>query len=241
MSIAAASVIGEKQARTLEPLLVTPLTTLRAARRQAAGGAPAGGGLAIVALGVVPGGHCRGREPGVFGVLLAPGRSGIVFLLGPLAATARLAAGHLRVVAGQRCANRAAARGVRDPADSRAAARPVSRRPRVTGAVILLDRAVPAARQRHADVGRDQALRSRDDPHAVEVMKAATRPKSVAWRASPSSIHAMPSSTRPTIARQWQALASPPRPISTARSREHDRFVEALERVGRRGTSAAPR
>ena len=65
MSVAASSVIGEKQARTLEPLLVISLALY----------------LAVV---------WAVAAPGVFGVLLGPRTLGVVLLIGPLAAMVAL-------------------------------------------------------------------------------------------------------------------------------------------------------
>ena len=91
MSVAAYSVIGEKQARTLEPLLATPLTTfeLLAAKvlgslraRAAADARPASASTSSASRSFA--------QPGVFRALFTPRSLGIVFVLGPLAALAAL-------------------------------------------------------------------------------------------------------------------------------------------------------
>jgi ABC-2 type transport system permease protein len=90
MSVAAYTVIGEKQARTLEPLLATPISTFELLAAKVLGALiPAISltlasfvvyGLAIVAFG----------HPGAVRVLFAPQSLGMVFVLGPLAALAAL-------------------------------------------------------------------------------------------------------------------------------------------------------
>jgi len=90
MSMAAHSVIGEKQARTLEPLLATPLTTLELLSAKVLGSFLPAVGLTILSFtSYVIGVAILGR-PGVFLVLLRPGPLSIVFVLGPLAALAAL-------------------------------------------------------------------------------------------------------------------------------------------------------
>ena len=97
MSVAAYSVIG-KQARTLEPLLATPLTTVELLIAKA--WCTAAGSCAYRS---VLRGLCCGvallAEPGVFRALLTPPSLTIVFILGPLAA---LAAPQLAVCASSR-------------------------------------------------------------------------------------------------------------------------------------------
>jgi ABC-2 type transport system permease protein len=91
MSVAAYSVIGEKQARTLEPLLATPITTFELLAAKVLGSlVPALlltlGCFTCYVLGVV-----LFAQPGVFRVLFTPRSLGIVFLVGPLAAALQLA------------------------------------------------------------------------------------------------------------------------------------------------------
>ena len=90
MSVAASSVISEKQARTLEPLLVTPITTLELLGGKLLGALlPA---LAVTVLSLVLYLAVVGTvaERGVFGVLLGPRMLGVVLLIGPLAAMVAL-------------------------------------------------------------------------------------------------------------------------------------------------------
>jgi ABC-2 type transport system permease protein len=90
MSVAAFSVVGEKQARTLEPLLATPITTFELiAAKVFASLAPAtlltGVMFAVYLLAIAAAGR-----PGVAGMLLEPQPLAVVFVLSPLAALAAL-------------------------------------------------------------------------------------------------------------------------------------------------------
>jgi ABC-2 type transport system permease protein len=90
MSLAAYSVVGEKQARTLEPLLVTPITTAELLGAKILGAFIPSIVLTIASFALyvlVTGIFAR---PGVAGVLLGGRSIGIVFALGPLAALAAL-------------------------------------------------------------------------------------------------------------------------------------------------------
>lgn len=90
MSVAAYSVIGEKQARTLEPLLATPITTFELlAAKVLASLLPA---LALTAgsFGIYLAGAAMFARPGVYSTLLTARSLAVVFLLGPLAALAAL-------------------------------------------------------------------------------------------------------------------------------------------------------
>ena len=86
MSVAAHSVIGEKQARTLEPLLATPLKTIELLAAKVTSAAIPGVMLttmcylAYVALIAVF------AEPGVWAAQLTPRSLALVFIVGPLAA-----------------------------------------------------------------------------------------------------------------------------------------------------------
>ncbi len=85
MSVAAYSIVGEKQARTLEPLLATPLTTIELLAAKVLGALlPAllltAGYFALYVAGVA-----IAAEPGAFRVLLSPRSLAIVFVLTPLA------------------------------------------------------------------------------------------------------------------------------------------------------------
>jgi ABC-2 type transport system permease protein len=90
MSVAAYSVIGEKQARTLEPLLATPITTLELLVAKVLGAAIPAVALTILCFAAYVLGVVILAEPGVWRVLLRPRSMATVFLLGPLAALAAL-------------------------------------------------------------------------------------------------------------------------------------------------------
>ena len=90
MSIAAASIVGEKQARTLEPLLATPLMTFELLAAKVLGAflpalALTAATFVVYLLGVVV-----FAEPGAFRALLLPTSLAVAFLLGPLLALAAL-------------------------------------------------------------------------------------------------------------------------------------------------------
>ena len=90
MSLAAHSVVGEKQARSLEPLLVTPITTFELLGAKVLGAfipsivLTRGFFAVYVLIALVF------ARPGVASVLLGPRSIGTVFVLGPLAALAAL-------------------------------------------------------------------------------------------------------------------------------------------------------
>ena len=90
MSVAAYSVIGEKQARTLEPLLATPLTTFELLAAKVLGSLVPALLLTLACFTLYVAGVAVFAEPGVFRALFTPRSLGIVFLLGPLAALAAL-------------------------------------------------------------------------------------------------------------------------------------------------------
>ncbi|MBI2827867.1 MAG: ABC transporter permease [Acidobacteria bacterium] len=90
MSVAAYSVIGEKQARSLEPLLATPLTTFELLAAKVLGSLLPALMLTLACFGVYLGGVALLAQPGVFLALLTPSSLAIVFVLGPLAALAAL-------------------------------------------------------------------------------------------------------------------------------------------------------
>jgi ABC-2 type transport system permease protein len=90
MSVAAYSVIGEKQARTLEPLLATPITTFELLLAKVLGATVPAVALTIVCFGAYVLGVVVLAEPGVWRILLLPSSLATVFLLGPLAALAAL-------------------------------------------------------------------------------------------------------------------------------------------------------
>jgi ABC-2 type transport system permease protein len=85
MSVAAFSVVGEKHARTLEPLLVTPLTTFELLGAKVLGAMLPALGLSVLSLGVYLGVIGLVAREGVFAVLLGIHTFGVIFVLGPLA------------------------------------------------------------------------------------------------------------------------------------------------------------
>jgi ABC-2 type transport system permease protein len=90
MSVAAYSVIGEKQSRTLEPLLATPLTTFELLTAKVLGALLPALALTVVCFAAYVGGVAIFAEPGVFRALLSPSSLTLILLLGPLAALAAL-------------------------------------------------------------------------------------------------------------------------------------------------------
>ena len=175
LSIATFSIIGEKQARTLEPVLATPIRTRRAAGRQGHRRARAGRPRGL--------GHLRRRSwplaslvygPALFGVVTdaelagrrLPARTGRRACLGRR--------GRDRQLAGQRSAGGAAGRRRDRRADRRRHAAPGDRRRSSsgpTGYLILADRRV--RRQPGRAPGRRHAVRSRGDPDPLAVTTAA--------------------------------------------------------------------
>jgi len=85
MSVAAFSVVGEKQARTLEPLLVTPITTLELLGAKVLGALLPALVLSVVSMVLYLGVIALVAHVGVFSVLFGVRTFGIIFLLGPLA------------------------------------------------------------------------------------------------------------------------------------------------------------
>ena len=90
MSVAAYSVIGEKQARTLEPLLATPLTTFELLAAKVLGALVPALALTLACFVAYLGGMALFARPGVFRVILTPAPLAVIFVLGPLAALAAL-------------------------------------------------------------------------------------------------------------------------------------------------------
>jgi ABC-2 type transport system permease protein len=90
MSLAAYSVIGEKQARTLEPLLATPLTTFELLAAKVLGAMLPAVGLTLACFSLYLFGTVVLARPGVPWMLLTAQSLAVVFLLGPLAALAAL-------------------------------------------------------------------------------------------------------------------------------------------------------
>lgn len=90
MSVAAYSVIGEKQARTLEPILATPITTFELLAAKVLGALLPALALTLAGYALYVAGAAAFAQPGVFRVLLTARSLAIVFLLGPLASLAAL-------------------------------------------------------------------------------------------------------------------------------------------------------
>jgi ABC-2 type transport system permease protein len=90
MSLAAYSVVGEKQARTLEPLLVTPITTFELLGAKVLGAFIPSIALTAVSYIVYVLVTIIFARSGVAGILLGARSIGTVFVLGPLAALAAL-------------------------------------------------------------------------------------------------------------------------------------------------------
>ncbi len=90
MSVAAHAVVGEKQARTLEPLLATPITTFELLAAKILGALLPALALTFASFAVYFAGVALLARPGVFRILLTPRSLAVLFLLGPLAALAAL-------------------------------------------------------------------------------------------------------------------------------------------------------
>jgi ABC-2 type transport system permease protein len=90
MSVAAYTVIGEKQARTLEPLLATPITTLELLGAKVLASLLPAIALAAACFTLYIAGIALLAHPGVAWVLMTPRPLSIVFLLGPLSSLAAL-------------------------------------------------------------------------------------------------------------------------------------------------------
>ena len=90
MSLAAYSVVGEKQARTLEPLLVTPITTFELLGAKVLGAFIPSIALTAVSYLVYVLVTVIFARPGVAQILLGARSMATVFVLGPLAALAAL-------------------------------------------------------------------------------------------------------------------------------------------------------
>lgn len=90
MSVAAYTVIGEKQARTLEPLLATPITTLELLGAKVIASLLPALALAIGCFALYIAGIVLFAYPGVAWALMTPRPLSIVFLLGPLSSLVAL-------------------------------------------------------------------------------------------------------------------------------------------------------
>jgi ABC-2 type transport system permease protein len=90
MSLAAASVVGEKQARTLEPLLATPLTTFELLLAKILGAFLPALALSFACFALYFGVAATFAEPGVARSLLTPRPLGVLFVMGPMASLTSL-------------------------------------------------------------------------------------------------------------------------------------------------------
>ena len=90
MSVAAYSVIGEKQARTLEPLLATPIRTFELLAAKVLGSLIPALALTIACFALYVAAALAFARPGAYRALLTGHSLTIVFLIGPLAALAAL-------------------------------------------------------------------------------------------------------------------------------------------------------
>lgn len=90
MSVAAWSIVGEKQARTLEPLLATPLTTFELLAAKAMSAFLPAVGLIAVMFGLYVAAIAWFARPGVALMLLTPVPIAVTFVLSPLSALAAL-------------------------------------------------------------------------------------------------------------------------------------------------------
>lgn len=84
MSIAAFSVVGEKQARTLEPLLATPISTVELLAAKVLGALLPALFLTVTYYGLYVAGVAVAADAGAYRVLLGARSLAVVFLLGPL-------------------------------------------------------------------------------------------------------------------------------------------------------------
>jgi ABC-2 type transport system permease protein len=90
MSIAAYAVIGEKQSRTLEPLLATPISTVELLTAKVLGALLPAVAISVGCFAVYVALIAMLADPGVARVMLTGRSLAIVFALGPLAALAAL-------------------------------------------------------------------------------------------------------------------------------------------------------
>ena len=159
MSVAAYSVIGEKQARTLEPLLATPITTFELLAAKVLGSLLPALLLTVVCFSVYVAGVVMFAQPGVYRALFTPASLGIVFLLGPLASLAAL---QLAVCVSSRVNDRAkrpADRRAHHPADRGSAGGPAHGQLRADRPGHRVCRARAARGEHGIDAARDQAFR----------------------------------------------------------------------------------
>jgi ABC-2 type transport system permease protein len=92
MALAAHSVVGEKQARTLEPLLATPITTFELLVAKVLGAFLPTLAIVVVGLALYFGGIVMLAEPGVARAMADVRTAVLIFLVGPAAALVSLQA-----------------------------------------------------------------------------------------------------------------------------------------------------
>jgi ABC-2 type transport system permease protein len=90
MALAAHSIVGEKQGRTLEPLLATPITTFELLTAKVLGALTPALGISLLGLAGYLAGIVWLGEPGVLRALLNGRTAALVFVVGPAAALASL-------------------------------------------------------------------------------------------------------------------------------------------------------
>lgn len=90
MAFAAYSVIGEKQNRTLEPLLATPLTTAELLLAKTVAALVPSLGIMVATSVLFFGGIAMLAAPGVLAALLTPRTAAVLLALGPLASLVAL-------------------------------------------------------------------------------------------------------------------------------------------------------
>jgi ABC-2 type transport system permease protein len=90
MAAAAYGIVGEKQGRTLEPLLATPLTTFELLAGKTLAAMLPALALTLACFAAYMAGVVALARPGVSRVLLTPASLSVVFVIGPLAALTAL-------------------------------------------------------------------------------------------------------------------------------------------------------
>jgi ABC-2 type transport system permease protein len=90
MALAAHSVVGEKQARTLEPLLATPITTFELLAAKVAGALAPTLAVSLAGLALYAAGLATFALPGVAGAMANARTAALVLLVGPAAALVAL-------------------------------------------------------------------------------------------------------------------------------------------------------
>ena len=108
MALAAHAIVGEKQARTLEPLLATPIGTIELLVAKVLGSLIPTLTIAMAGVALYFTGMACFAEPGVVSAMVTPRTALLVFLVSPAAALLSPAVGDRGVVARQGRAHRAA-------------------------------------------------------------------------------------------------------------------------------------